>query len=127
MVRCLFFFVFLFSALFSFGFQAQSFVEAEWVSYAASEGSDTVVHENRKLTAVLLTLTLGMLGVHRLYLGTKPWVPAVYLLTFGGGFFILPLIDLVAILSSTDLSRFENNSSIFMWISPDRSAPADTP
>jgi hypothetical protein len=45
--------------------------------------------ENKKVTAAILTLTLGMLGVHRIYLGTAPYIPAVYLFTFGGGFFIL--------------------------------------
>ena len=44
--------------------------------------------ENKKVTAAILTLTLGMLGVHRIYLGTAPYIPAVYLFTFGGGFFI---------------------------------------
>jgi glycosyltransferase involved in cell wall biosynthesis len=32
------------------------------------------------------------------------------IITFGGGFFILPLIDLVMILSTNDISKFENNS-----------------
>ena len=71
--------------------------------------------ENKKVTAAILTLTLGMLGVHRIYLGTAPYIPAVYLFTFGGGFFILPIIDLVMILSTNDLSKFENNNRILMW------------
>ena len=71
--------------------------------------------ENKKVTAAVLTLTLGMLGVHRIYLGTAPYIPAVYLFTFGGGFFILPLIDLVVILSSKDMTRFENNNKVLMW------------
>jgi hypothetical protein len=56
-----------------------------------------------------------MLGVHRIYLGTAPYIPAVYLFTFGGGFFILPVIDLIMILSSKDLSKFENNPKLLMW------------
>lgn len=71
--------------------------------------------ENKKVTAAILTLTLGMLGVHRIYLGTAPYIPAVYLFTFGGGFFILPLIDLVMILSTNDISKFENNNKLLMW------------
>lgn len=71
--------------------------------------------ENRKLVAAVLAITLGPFGGHRLYLGTKPAVPMVYVATLGGGFFILPLIDLGHILFSKDLSRFENNSSVFMW------------
>lgn len=71
--------------------------------------------ENKKITAAVLTLTLGMLGVHRIYLGTAPYIPAVYLFTFGGGFFVLPIIDLVMILSSKELSKFENNPKLLMW------------
>jgi TM2 domain-containing membrane protein YozV len=72
--------------------------------------------ENKRVTAAILTITLGMLGVHRIYLGTAPYIPAVYLFTFGGGFFILPLIDLVMIIAKKDISTFENNDSILMWI-----------
>lgn len=71
--------------------------------------------ENKKVTAAILTLTLGMLGVHRIYLGTAPYIPAVYLFTFGGGFFVLPIIDLVMILSTKDISKFENNNKLLMW------------
>jgi TM2 domain-containing membrane protein YozV len=71
--------------------------------------------ENKKVTAAILTLTLGMLGVHRIYLGTAPYIPAVYLFTFGGGFFILPLIDLVMIITTNDISKFENNNKLLMW------------
>jgi len=71
--------------------------------------------ENKKVTAAILTVTLGMLGVHRIYLGTAPYIPAVYLFTFGGGFFVLPIIDLVMILSTKDISKFENNNKLLMW------------
>ena len=73
-------------------------------------------HENKKVTAAVLTFALGMLGVHRLYLGTKPWIPAVYLLTFGGGFLILPFIDFVVILLTDDISKYENNDKVLMWV-----------
>lgn len=72
--------------------------------------------ENRRLTAAMLTFALGMLGVHRLYLGTEPWIPAVYLLTFGGGFLILPLIDLGVILFCKDISKYEHNDKVLMWV-----------
>ena len=71
--------------------------------------------ENKRVTAAVLTITLGMLGVHRIYLGTAPYIPAVYLFTFGGGFFILPIIDLVMILAKKDISSFENNNKLLMW------------
>lgn len=77
---------------------------------------ELILAENRRAVAIILNLTLGMLGVHRLYLGTKPWVPAVYLFTFGGGFFVLPFIDLVFLISNRDISRFENNPRVLMWL-----------
>ncbi len=71
--------------------------------------------ENKKIIAATLTITLGMLGVHRIYLGTAPYIPAVYLFTFGGGFFVLPVIDLVMIICTNDISKFENNRKVLMW------------
>jgi TM2 domain-containing membrane protein YozV len=76
----------------------------------------TAFQENRRLTAAMLTFALGMLGVHRLYLGTKPWIPAVYLFTCGGGFLVLPLIDFGVILLSKDISKFEHNDRVLMWV-----------
>lgn len=72
--------------------------------------------KNKKLTAILLAVALGTFGVHRLYLGTKPLVPVVYTLTLGGGFGILPLTDIIAILATPDISRYENNNQVIMWI-----------
>lgn len=70
----------------------------------------------KKRNAVLLALALGPFGVHRLYLGTDAKVPVVYTLTLGGGFGILPLIDIVAILASNDLKEFTHNNKIMMWV-----------
>lgn len=81
-----------------------------------AEKYKSAFQENRRLTAAMLTFALGMLGVHRLYLGTKPWIPAVYLLTLGGGFLILPLIDLGVILFSKDISQYEHNDKFLMWV-----------
>lgn len=91
----------------------------------AKESTGIVLKENKRLVAALLTLSLGMLGVHRIYLGSKPWIPLVYLLTFGGGFFILPLIDLIAILTTPDIDKYVNNPRVFMWIDPEASKSAE--
>lgn len=69
-----------------------------------------------RLTAAVLTITLGMLGAHRLYLGAKPWVPIFYVVSVGGVFFILPLLDLIAILSHKDITPYYNNNKILMWL-----------
>ncbi len=59
---------------------------------------------------------LGFLGTHRIMLGTKPWVPVVYIATFGGCFGLLPLVDFCVLLFSDDIEQYENNPNIFMWI-----------
>lgn len=59
---------------------------------------------------------LGFMGAHRVMLGTKPWVPVVYVATFGGCFGVLPLIDFFVITFSKDIEQYENNPNIFMWM-----------
>lgn len=74
--------------------------------------------ENQRLMATLLTVALGPFGGHRLYMGTGVKVPVIYTLTLGGCFGILPLIDLVHILTTKDLEPFRNNKQVFMWAKP---------
>ncbi len=68
-----------------------------------------------KIIAVTLAITLGVFGVHRLYLGTKALVPISYTLTLGGGMGILPIIDIFYILTAKDINQIKNNDFIFMW------------
>lgn len=69
----------------------------------------------RKILAIGLAVTLGVFGVHRLYLGTAPKVPLIYTLTLGGGFGVLVVSDIIAILSSKKLDAFSPNENVFMW------------
>ena len=75
-----------------------------------------VRREHPRLVAAILCLTLGPFGAHRLYLGTKPSVPVAYTLTLGGGLGVLPVIDLVIICFSRDLSKYKNNPHVLMWV-----------
>ena len=84
-----------------------------------NENGDTIVLKKRKFTAIVLALLTGPVGGHRLYLGTKPVVPVVYAATLGGGFLIIPIMDIVTIIFTKDLSKFENNDQILMWINGD--------
>jgi len=70
--------------------------------------------EHNKWVAAGLDLSLGIFGVHRLYLGTEAQVPVMYTLTLGGGG-ILILADLGLILLSKDIETYSNSSHIFMW------------
>lgn len=64
--------------------------------------------------AIVFTLLTGPLGGHRVYLGTRPGAPIIYAVTLGG-FGILPVIDLVHLIFTKDLSKYEQNQKIIMW------------
>lgn len=70
--------------------------------------------ENPRLVAIALDISLGLLGVHRLYLGTDLKVPIAYTLTLGGGC-VLWLVDLGLLIGSKDISKFYDNPRLFMW------------
>ncbi|HWY38068.1 MAG TPA: NINE protein [Bacteroidia bacterium] len=72
----------------------------------------------KKVVASILAFPVpgGLLGLHRIYLGTEPYVPVIYILTLGGGFFILPIIDFSILLLNKDVSRFEKHPGVFMWV-----------
>ena len=69
----------------------------------------------RKIIAVSLAVTLGVFGVHRLYLGTSTKVPIIYTLTLGGGFGVLVVSDIIAIIASKDLDEYSSEEKVFMW------------
>lgn len=76
--------------------------------------------ENVKIIAAVLAFPFpfGMIGLHRIYLGTKPWVPIVYVCSLGGCFGVLPFIDFVVILLQDEegLKQYQNNDKVFMWV-----------
>lgn len=74
--------------------------------------------EHKKITAIVLAVALGPFGAHRLYLGTATKVPVIYCLTLGGGLGILPFTDIIAIITTKDIGRYENNTKVVMWIKP---------
>jgi len=84
--------------------------------YIIDEKGDTIYLVKRKFTAILLTILTGPLGGHRLYLGTKPIVPVVYAVTLGGGLLVIPIMDLFTIIFTKNLSKYENNDKVLMWI-----------
>jgi len=71
-------------------------------------------NKHSKLIAASFNLTLGIFGVHRLYLGTKPSVPMIYAITLGGGGFLV-VIDMGIILFCDDINKYSNTNSVFMW------------
>jgi TM2 domain-containing membrane protein YozV len=71
----------------------------------------------KRTTAAILAFPLpfGIVGLHRIYFGTKPYVPIVYIATFGGCFAVLPLIDFCVIVFDKNIEQFTNNTHVFMW------------
>lgn len=80
--------------------------------------TETDTLKKKKMLAMLCSFPfpLGVVGAHRVLLGTKPWVPIVYVATVGGCFGILPLLDFILISTSKDISKYENHSGIFIWV-----------
>lgn len=73
---------------------------------------------NKKITVAVLAFPFpfGIVGLHRIYLGTKPHVPIVYIGTLGGIFGLLPFIDFCAVIFTKDIEHYRHNDNVFMWI-----------
>jgi TM2 domain-containing membrane protein YozV len=74
--------------------------------------------KNKKAIAATLAFPFpfGIVGLHRIYLGSAPYVPVVYIATLGGVFGLIPFIDFCALLAEKDLEKYKKNPKIFMWI-----------
>jgi len=74
-----------------------------------------------KSAAVTLVLNwfLGFFGVHRHYMGTRPFMWAIYTFTIGGIFGIVPFVDfiveIVALIEDGSVAEFCGNTAFFMW------------
>lgn len=73
---------------------------------------------NKRITAAVLAFPFpfGMVGLHRIYLGTKPYVPVAYIASLGGVFGILPFIDFCAITFDKNFDQYRDNGKVFMWL-----------
>ncbi len=82
----------------------------------AAVNSAAVTGDRDPLVAILLDAFLGALGIHRFYLGTEPLTGIGYILTCGGIFGIVPLVDLIVLaVNYDDISMFIDNPAFFMW------------
>jgi hypothetical protein len=82
------------------------------LQYADSLNKPPVKFKRGK--AILFTIFTGILGGHRIYLGTHHRTPIIYSLTFGG-LGILAFIDLIHIIFTEDLTIFQDKSQMIMW------------
>ena len=82
-----------------------------WVLKTMAKAADT---DSRTLVAALLAFFLGGLGIHRVYLGSKPIMILFYIITFFGIFGILPLIDFIIILVD-GTKKYEGSNKFFAF------------
>jgi len=95
--------------------QVQFIVDAQLQLEEFSADSNTTSKVKFKRgKAILFTVFTGLFGGHRIYLGTHQRTPILYSITLGG-LGILPLIDLVNLIFTKDLSKFEDIPQIIMW------------
>jgi TM2 domain-containing membrane protein YozV len=92
-------------------------VNATDLSTLATNVPTTVMAQQKDaVVAIVLDFFLGGLGVHRFYLGTETLTGIGYILTCGGIFGIVPLVDFVVlIIDNKDISKYVNNPKFFMW------------
>jgi len=71
----------------------------------------------KKIIASILAFPFpfGIIGLHRLYLGCKPYVPLAYIALLGGELGIIPFIDFVVLITTKDVKKFQDNPNLIMW------------
>lgn len=75
--------------------------------------------KKKLITSILaFPIPFGFIGLHRIYLGTAPWVPIAYLCTGGGGLGLLPILDFIFIVTADEeeFKEYENNPNFFMFV-----------
>jgi len=83
---------------------------------ASSTSFNSSIKSKDPLAAIILDFFLGVIGVHRFYLGTKVMTGLGYILTCGGIFGLVPFVDLIVLaVNYNDISQFVDNPKFFMW------------
>ena len=93
-----------FSKLKKFGQKTKLFFKTAAAMFASSDHNAAV--------AIILAFFLGGLGIHRVYLGGRPILILLYIITLGGIFGILPLIDFIRLIIG-HMDHYENNDAFF--------------
>lgn len=100
------------------------FAEAEMVApasanAAATAGLSSSDGQTKTIVAFVLdTVGLGAFGIHRLILGTRAINVLLYIITFGGIFGIVPLVDWIMLLLDIveGSASYIGNPSFLMWL-----------
>lgn len=103
----------------------QMFAKAEQVSIEQISDFTTLPSPQAQLSsknpwvawALTFTASVGVCGIHRLYLGSSTGIFILYFCT-GGGCGIIQTVDWVVLLIGAlndDIRKYENNDKVFMW------------
>lgn len=65
-------------------------------------------HDLMSILAVAVWFLMPFLGIHRVVMGGSAWLILAYVLSFGGFFMLLPVMDLVRMIVEPD--HYRNNS-----------------
>ena len=88
---------------------------------------NATMHSNASLSAgtvnsaaaIILNFFLGGFGVHRHYMGTRPWMWAIYTFTLCGFFGVVPFVDfivmIVALVEDGSVGRYCGDTRFIMW------------
>ncbi|MBC7777339.1 MAG: TM2 domain-containing protein [Phycisphaerae bacterium] len=68
--------------------------------------------EHSAIVAILIAFFIGWTGLHRVYLGGRPVLILLYIITLGGIFGLLPLIDFIRLLIG-HMDHYEGNDKFF--------------
>ncbi|MCQ2130497.1 MAG: TM2 domain-containing protein [Bacteroidales bacterium] len=86
---------------------------------AATAGLSSASADSKTIVAFVLdTVGLGAFGIHRLILGTRAINVLLYIITFGGIFGIIPLVDWIMLLLDIveGTASYIGNPSFIMWL-----------
>ena len=94
-----------------------TFSANEAMSAAAFNLSPTI--DDEVLVAFVLCLVFGGLGIHRVYMGGSPILVLYYIITCGGIFGLVSLIDLVSLIikmvNDEGIGSYGGNDAFFGW------------
>ena len=94
-----------------------TFSANEAMSAAAFNLSPTI--DDEVLVAFVLCLVFGGLGIHRVYMGGSPILVLYYIITCGGIFGVVTLIDLVSLIikmvNDEGIGSYGGNDAFFGW------------
>jgi TM2 domain-containing membrane protein YozV len=75
------------------------------------------LNRRKKIIASILAFPFpfGIIGLHRIYLGSKPYVPLAYISSLGGELGIIPFIDFIVLITTKDVKKYQDNPNLIMW------------